>query len=189
MNKMDNKATSWIHAAIKALAATGKIEVNEVCRIRGKSKSSFYNVYPNMDGSRGKERFVDDVIEHHDHVMQEYDKMSRRLLIIYENYSDAVEEAINLLGEFFDYHKCSAQIRIRAITNKKFKDYWEVLQAGYAKRYDNFKKVYDMNRDSDLDRHGLVLVFDLILYSKDKDDFVQNTKDLAHKMVGKMKGY
>jgi len=45
---MNNEATLWIEAGIKVLSDSGKIELNKICKKRGKFKSSFYNIYPNF---------------------------------------------------------------------------------------------------------------------------------------------
>jgi len=177
---MDNKATSWIHAGIKVLGRNGKLELNSVCRERGKFRPSFYHIYPNFEDSKGLDRFEDDVLQHHERVMLAFFGSNRRIYILYDDYHKAIQACVDLLADFLDYHKCSAQIRKLSETNQKMKAYWDRLYPEYLKIVNEFNKVYKFPEDPLINDHAIRLMFDAFLTSSNKGEYLKDAIDIAY---------
>jgi len=170
---MNNKATSWIEAGIKILAETGKIELNAVCRERGRSKSSFYHIYPNQEFSRGLDRYENDLFLHHERVLADVFRQIRKIYIIYSQTPELITEMVVKLGEFHDYHRCSAQIRRQARHNPKMGDYWERIYNEYMNLLNDFYKVQSVSENSTLNNHELRLLLDSFLTFQN-EDFIED---------------
>ena len=177
---MDNKATSWIHAGIRVLARTGKLELNEVCRERGKFKPSFYHIYPNFEDSRGMDRFIDDVLQHHQRILLAFFDSIRRLYILYSDMDKTVHGIVDLLAEYLDYHKCSALLRNSSQTDPKMEKYWERIYPEYIKVINEFYRIYNFPEDLILDQHGMRLMFDSFLTYKNKEEYYEDGKAIIY---------
>ena len=169
---MENKATSWIHAGIKVLSRTGKLELNEVCRERGKFKPSFYHIYPNDDNSRGLDRFEKDLLNHHKGVLLEFFEQTRKMYIIY-TMPEIIEEFVNKLEEYYHYHCCSAHIRKLAQADDEIKEYWDNLYTEYLSLFNDFYKVYNIPENLTFDDLELRLLFDSLL-TFENEEFIED---------------
>ena len=177
---MDNKATSWIHTGIKVLARTGKLELNEVCRERGKFKPSFYHIYPNFEDSRGVDRFEEDVLQHHERVILDFFESTRRIYILYGDYHKAIQSSVEQIADFLDYHKCSAQIRNLSQSDQKMKAYWDRLYPTYIDIINDFFKAYKFPKDPIIIKHGMRLMFDSFLTCSSKEEYLNDGVEIFY---------
>jgi len=175
---MENKATPWIKAGIKVFAETGKFEINRIYLEVGKAKSSFYNIYPNFADSKGFDRYVDDVFEHHKRIVYAFFKQMRKAFIIY-NFDEAVDCFLEHCKQLHHYHAFSA--RMRGLQNKssKIQDYYEALYEDSLRFVHDFWEKYNIHEDFVLDDHDLRLLADSFLIFKEKD-FVKDAKTIIY---------
>ena len=171
---MHDKELSWIEAGIKVLARTGKLELRELCRERGKAMSSFYSIYPNYEDSRGLDRYMIDLLQHHkkilDVFMEQIDKV-----IIDNDMPEVIEKIYLKIWEFNDYNACSARIRhlAEAKDDQLFISYWEEINPLYKNKIKLFYKINNIPEDLILDEHELRLGFDGLLMFDNKK-FIQD---------------
>jgi len=117
---MKNMSDAWVLAGIKDVSKHGKIEVNSLCKEIGKAKSSFYNIYPNYENSKGMDRFEDDLLKHHESVLMDFFHQMGKIYVVYK-IPEMVSEISLKINEYYDYHRCTAHFRKMAQTNKKNK--------------------------------------------------------------------
>jgi len=176
IESMDNKATSWIEFGIKILAETGKIELNTICKENGKSKSSFYSIYPNDEKSKGLERFEKDLLKRHEEVLRDFFDQTRSVFEVYD-ISEVIERFIENLEEYYFYHCCSAHVRRISVVDDEMKEYWLELQKEYLELISSLYKIYDLPQNPTLDEHELRLILDSLLTST-REEFSKDGKEI-----------
>jgi len=174
---MENKATVWIIGGINLFAETGKIELNTLCKSVGKSKSSFYHIYPNFTDSRGFDRYLNDVIQHHKRIINAYNKQIRKMFIIYD-WPEIVDEILELAKTKLAYQAFSAQLRRLNNKSPELEEYSIEVYDENIKLIHEFWQVYEFQEDEILDDQELRLFFDSFIHFKD-ENFIIDGKNIA----------
>jgi len=160
---MENKATVWLKGGIEAFVETGLLEVNSLCKKVGKSKSSFYNIWPNYVDSRGYDRYIEDLIEHHERVIQAHYKSLRKAFLI-NDYPEIIEVIIELGPGRFVYQQFSAQLRILKNKSPILEKYCEKNLKKAIEIIHEFWKVYNFEESEIMDDQELRLILDALMH-------------------------
>jgi len=171
---MHDKELSWIEAGIKVLARTGKLELRELCRERGKAMSSFYSIYPNYEDSRGLDRYMIDLLQHHQKILDVFMEQMDKVFID-NDMPEVIEKIFVKIYEFKDYNGCSARIRNLAETggNPLFLSYWNKIRILYKDKIKLFYEIHEVPEDLILDEHEIRLGLDGLLMFDNKK-FIQD---------------
>lgn len=107
----DNKSKSWLFEGICYYAECGRIDLNKICERIQLAKSSFYNKYPNLDKSKGLERYQKEVI---DHISQELDSffIKAEKLVKSKNEKEARIEIVDIACADIVLFNCLGQMMI-----------------------------------------------------------------------------
>jgi len=164
---MVDQVTAWIKTGLKIFAKEGHIEVNTLCKKHGKSKSSFYNIYPNVKGSRGFDRYMDDLFEHHYRIVNSF---SQILATFYHSHDldTSIKEIVRLSLKYATYQACSARMRYLSPLDKRIKKYWKVIEEGYLKLISDFYIYFNIPHDSITVHHDMRLYLDSYLHYSGK---------------------
>jgi len=177
---MHDRESSWIKAGIKVLARTGKIELRELCREHGKAMSSFYNVYPNNEDSRGMDRYTIDLLQYHRRIIGAFFEQMNKIFIDYD-LPIVIDEVVNKLIEFWNYNAFSARIRNLAETgiDPVYIEYWERISKVYLQNIKLFYEIHGIPEDLILDEHEMRLIFDGFLMLEN-EEFITDSKSIIN---------
>jgi len=153
--------------------------VNNLCKKVGKSKSSFYNIWPNYVDSRGYDRYIEDLIGHHEHVVQDHFKSLRKAFLI-NDYPEVIEVLIELASEKFVYQQFSAQLRILKNKSPILEEYCEKNLKKAIEIIHEFWKVYNFEENEIMDDHELRLILDAHMHLT-HEEWVQDLRNIMDK--------
>lgn len=172
-----DKSISWIKTGIEYFADTGKLELNAICKKMGKSKSSFYHIYPNFADSRGFDRYLKDVLDHHERTMSAYYKQIKKMFVVYD-LPEAIDEILALAEKYLVYQAFIAQLRILSNKSPELQAYSDRTIKEGLEIIHEFWKVYNVPEDETMDDQELRLFFDSYLHYKEKG-FIEDGRSIA----------
>lgn len=181
-----DKSISWLKTGVEVFADTGKLELNTICKKIGKSKSSFYNIYPNLADSRGFDRYIKDVIEHHERVMAAYNKQLREMFVIY-GLPEIIDEVGRLEEKQLVYLAFTAQLRRVSDKSPELQAYCDRAINEDFKVVHEFWEFYNIQEDEIMDDLEMRLLYDSYLNYKD-EDFLKDFRSIAFTRI-KHKGF
>jgi len=173
-------ATLWIEAGIKVFSETGKIELNKICKERGKFKSSFYNIYPNLEDSKGLDRFEEDLLKQHEEMVIQFFHKWKKMVKVYNDFHKSIDECIPLILEYIDYHRCTAQIRKGSEYDPKMKKELKRLIPIYMEGINYFWIYYGFPENAIVNDQAMRLWLDLSLTFLDKDVFEKKGREIIY---------
>ena len=164
---MEDKATSWIKKGIEVFAKYGNLELNTVCKEMGKSKSSFYHIYPNDKNSRGFDRYNKDLIEHHERIVNSNFEQIRKVFVLYK-LENSLDQILDLVMKYSDYHVFTARVRYMAERGLGFEEYWKKLSQEYLEMFHYYYKAYNIHEDNVLDEIEMRLFLDSFMHYEEE---------------------
>jgi len=175
---MENKATEWIISGIELFAETRKLEVSSLCKKVGKSKSSFYNIWPNFEDSRGFDRYLKDVLDHHDSVLKAHYKSTRKAYLIYD-FPEIIDVVIEMDAEKLPYIAFFAQLRSLPDKSPILQEYLDVLMEDGIQIIHDFWKAYNFPEDLVMEQHELRLVLDSFTHFR-KEELIKDYNEIVN---------
>ena len=62
--KSHGRKKTWLGEGVSYFAESGRVDLNRICERMGLAKTSFYNKYPNLEGSKGLDRYRKEILDH-----------------------------------------------------------------------------------------------------------------------------
>lgn len=59
-----SRKKSWLGEGVSYFAESGRVDLNRICERMGLAKTSFYNKYPTLEGSKGLDRYRKEILDH-----------------------------------------------------------------------------------------------------------------------------
>ena len=153
-NKSHSQKLDWLSEGVKYFAEYGSINLNRICEQIGLAKSSFYNKYPNLENSKGLERYRKEVVDEiYKNLSAFFSKSS--FIINDTNAEQAKIEIVDLACSDCIYFQCLGQIVIN-----KNDPYVNLLGENIHTELEKLislwlSKISEINRLSVIERNGL----------------------------------
>ena len=180
---MEDQVTAWIKTGLKIFAEEGEITVNTLCKKHGKSRSSFYNMYPNVEKSMGFDRYMDDLRQHHERMIFVFCEQLRNIYVK-NDIHNAIKKLVNLCYKTSIYHRCSAQIRKNATRNATIQKHWQIIKTAYIEVIDAFNKTFTIPYSKAISYQKMRLLLDSFSHYKG-ETYIKDFTEIIYMWIHK----
>jgi hypothetical protein len=168
-------ASKWLETGLEYFTRTGKVDLNQISKQLGLSKSSFYNIYVTENGRKPLEKYRDDVL----------DELERRLDAILTlgkqlTYDNPVPESyrmgLEVIRKNYIVYRAIGQFAIMPNDKRAFGIYEKIQGKLYPLIQHNIKRMYPNISDVLLKTivTGLLYAATLFMvHEPNPDNFVQ----------------